>query len=103
MTMLGGLVSGLSMAAAVEFSFLLGLITLSAATVYDFVKYGENMIAEIGWAPMLAGTFMSWFSAIIAVKWMVSYLKKHGLSLFGWYRIAAALVMLLLILHGLQF
>ena len=103
MTMLGGLVSGLSMAAAVEFSFLLGLITLSAATVYDFVKYGENMMAEIGWAPMLAGTFMSWFSAIIAVKWMVSYLKKHGLSLFGWYRIAAALVMLLLILHGLQF
>lgn len=103
MTMLGGLVSGLSMAAAVEFSFLLGLITLSAATVYDFVKYGENMITEIGWAPMLAGTFMSWFSAIIAVKWMVSYLKKHGLSLFGWYRIAAALVMLLLILHGLQF
>lgn len=103
MTMLGGLMSGLSMAAAVEFSFLLGLITLSAATVYDFMKYGDNMVAEIGWPAMLAGTFMSWLSAIIAVKWMVSYLKKHGLSLFGWYRIAAALVMLVLILQGLQF
>lgn len=103
MTMLGGLMSGLSMAAAVEFSFLLGLITLSAATVYDFMKYGDNMVAEIGWSAMLAGTFMSWLSAIIAVKWMVNYLKKHGLSLFGWYRIAAALVMLVLILQGLQF
>ena len=103
MTMLGGLMSGLSMAAAVEFSFLLGLITLSAATVYDFMKYGNNMVAEIGWPAMLAGTFMSWLSAIIAVKWMVNYLKKHGLSLFGWYRIAAALVMLVLILQGLQF
>ncbi len=101
MTMLGGLFAGLSMAAAVEFSFLLGLITLSAATVYDFMKYGENMVTEIGWGPMLAGTFMSWLSAIIAVKWMVNYLKKHGLSLFGWYRIAAALVMLVLILNGL--
>ena len=101
MTMLGGLMTGLSMAAAVEFSFLLGLITLSAATVYDFIKYGNNMIAEIGWGPMLAGTFMSWLSAIIAVKWMVNYLKKHGLSIIGWYRIGAALVMLVLILNGL--
>ncbi len=102
MTMLGGLVAGLSMAAAVEFSFLLGLITLSAATVYDFMKYGENMVAELGWGPMITGTVMSWLSAIIAVKWMVGYLQKHGLSLFGWYRIGAALVMLVLILNGLQ-
>ena len=102
MTMLGGLVAGLSMAAAVEFSFLLGLITLSAATAYDFMKYGENMVAELGWAPMLAGTLMSWVSAIIAVKWMVKYLQQHGLSIFGWYRIGAAIVMLVLILNGLQ-
>lgn len=102
MTMLGGLVAGLSMAAAVEFSFLLGLITLSAATVYDFMKYGDSMITELGWGPMLAGTLMSWLSAIAAVKWMVSYLQKHGLSIFGWYRIGAAIVMLVLILNGLQ-
>ena len=102
MTMLGGLIAGLGMSAAVEFSFLLGLITLSAATVYDFMKYGDNMVTEIGWGPMLAGTFMSWLSAVIAVKWMVNYLKQHGLSIFGWYRLAAALVMLVLILNGLQ-
>ena len=51
---------------------------------------------------MLVGTLVSWLSAIIAVKWMVNYLKKHGLSIFGWYRIAAAIVMLLLILNGLE-
>ena len=102
MTMLGGLIAGLSMAAAVEFSFLLGLITLGAATVYDFTKFGADMVQEIGWGPMLVGTLVSWLSAIIAVKWMVNYLKKHGLSIFGWYRIAAAIVMLLLILNGLE-
>lgn len=102
MTMLGGLIAGLSMAAAVEFSFLLGLITLSAATVYDFMKYGDNMISELGWGPMLAGTLMSWLSAIVAVKWMVKYLQQHGLSIFGWYRIGAAVIMLVLILNGLQ-
>ena len=62
-----------------------------------------SMVAELGWLPMITGTAMSWLSAIIAVKWMVGYLQKHGLSLFGWYRIAAALVMLVLILQGLQF
>ena len=102
MTMLGGLVAGLSMAAAVEFSFLLGLITLGAATVYDFAKHGGNMVAELGWVPMITGTIVSWISAIIAVKWMVGYLQQHGLSLFGWYRIAAAIVMLILILNGLE-
>ena len=102
MTMLGGLVAGLSMAAAVEFSFLLGLVTLGAATVYDFTKFGADMVQEIGWGPMLVGTFVSWLSAIIAVKWMVNYLKKHGLSIFGWYRLAAALIMLVLILNGLE-
>lgn len=102
MTMLGGLAAGLSMAAAVEFSFLLGLITLSAATAYDFMKYGSNMVTELGWGAMLTGTVMSWISALIAVKWMVGYLQKHGLSLFGWYRIGAALLMLVLILNGLQ-
>lgn len=102
MTMLGGLFAGLSMAAAVEFSFLLGLITLSAATAYDFLKHGSSMIAELGWGPMITGTIVSWLSAIVAVKWMVGYLQKHGLSLFGWYRIGAALVMLVLILHGLE-
>lgn len=101
MTMLGGLMVGLSMAAAVEFSFLLGLVTLGAATAYDFLKHGSNMVTELGWGPMIAGTVMSWLSAIVAVKWMVGYLQKHGLSFFGWYRIGAALVMLVLILNGL--
>lgn len=102
MTMLGGLVAGLSMAAAVEFSFLLGLVTLGAATVYDFTKFGSDMVQEIGWVPMLVGTVVSWLSAIAAVKWMVNYLKKNGLAIFGWYRIVAAIVMLVLILNGLE-
>ncbi|MBQ9834756.1 MAG: undecaprenyl-diphosphate phosphatase [Akkermansia sp.] len=102
MTMLGGLVSGLSVSAAVEFSFLLGLVTLGGATCHDAIKHGSEMVAVIGWAPMLVGTFTAWLSSIIAVKWMVGYLNKHGLSIFGWYRIAAAIVMVFFIWHGLR-
>ncbi len=100
MTMLGGLFAGLSVAAAVEFSFLLGLITLGAATVHDAWKYGNDMISTIGWGPIIAGTLTAWLSAIIAVKWMVGYLNKHSLSIFGWYRLGAAAVMLSLILFA---
>lgn len=100
MTMLGGLFAGLSVAAAVEFSFLLGLITLGAATVHDAWKYGNDMISTIGWGPIIAGTLTAWLSAIIAVKWMVGYLNKHSLSIFGWYRLGAAAVMLGLILFA---
>lgn len=102
MTMLGGLCVGLSVAAAVEFSFLLGLITLGAATAHDALKHGGEMLQNFGWQPLVAGTLMAWASALVAVKWMVGYLNRHSLAIFGWYRIAAALVMLGLIFCGLQ-
>lgn len=102
MTMLGGLTVGLSVAAAVEFSFLLGLITLGAATVHDAWKFGGDMVETIGWEAIIAGSVMAWASSIVAVRWMVGYLNKHSLSIFGWYRIAAGIVMFGLILCGLE-
>ncbi len=102
MTMLGGLFVGLSVSAAVEFSFLLGLITLGAATVHDAVKHGADMVQNIGWGPIAMGTITAWASALIAVKWMVGYLNRHSLSIFGWYRIAAGIVMLVFVLNGLE-
>lgn len=103
MTMLGGLAMGLSVPAAVEFSFLLGLITLGAATCHDAVKHGAEMVQSIGWAPMIVGSLVAWLSALVAVKWMVGYLNRHSLAIFGWYRLAAAAVMLFLILRGFSF
>lgn len=97
MTIIGGLVSGLTVGAAVEFSFLLGLITLGAATCYDGYKFGGEMLREFGFMPLIVGTLASWLSAWVAVKWMVSYLQSHSLSIFGWYRIAIGIVIALLV------
>ncbi len=102
MTMLGGLFVGLSVPAAVEFSFLLGLVTLGAATCHDAVKHGAEMVETIGWGPIAVGTVTAWASSIVAVKWMVGYLNKHSLAIFGWYRIAAGIIMLFLVLNGLE-
>gem|GEM_PF-33388 len=90
-TIVGGVLVGLSLPAAVELSFLLGVITLTAATAYDALKHGPEMLATYGATPLLIGFGAAWLSAVLAVKWMVGYLKSHGMEIFGWYRVALAL------------
>jgi undecaprenyl-diphosphatase len=87
-TIVSGVLVGLSLPAAVELSFLLGVITLTAATLYDALKHGPEMLATYGAAPLLIGFISAWISAVLAVKWMVGYLKSHGMEIFGWYRVA---------------
>ena len=91
-TIVGGVLVGLRLVAAVEFSFLLGVLTLCAATVYKAKDAGPIMIEEYGWTPMIIGSLAAWISAVVAVKWMVTYLKEHGMAVFGYYRVLLALV-----------
>jgi len=89
-TILGGLAVGLSMAAAVEFAFLLGVLTLTAATAYAAMKEGSGMVQAYGWPSLIVGFTAAWISAALAVKWMVAWLNRHGLALFAWWRFLAA-------------
>lgn len=100
-TIVGGVLVGLSLAAAVEFSFLLGVLTLCAATVYKARDAGPVMLQEYGWGPMIIGSIAAWVSAVIAVKWMVSYLQRHSMAIFGYYRIILAVGVAALILMGI--
>ncbi len=100
-TIVGGLLVGLSLPAAVEFSFLLGLMTLGAATSYETLKDGHHIIAIYGWLNPLLGFVTSFVAGVAAVKWMVNYLNRHGLALFGYYRVALALVVGALYFQGL--
>jgi undecaprenyl-diphosphatase len=90
-TIVGGYLAGLSPAHAAEFSFLLGLITLSAASAYKFLTDGSEMLAALNIGPVLVGCIVAFVSAALAVKWLVGYLSKHGLAVFAWYRIALAI------------
>ncbi len=91
MTIVGGYVVGLSPARAAEFSFLLGLVTLSAAAGYKTLSLGPQMLAALEPGPVLFGIVVATLSAALAVKWLVAYLTKHGLALFAWYRIVLAI------------
>lgn len=102
-TILGGLLVGLSMEAALEFSFLLGVVTLSAATGYEAMRHGHDMLRAYSVASLAVGFVTAAISAALAVAWMLHYLRRSGMAVFGWYRIALAIVVAgLLLTHRLD-
>ena len=93
-TMIAALVVGLDLVAAAEFSFLLALPTLGAATVYSGFKYRDDLLASAGVMGLLVGLIVSGLTAAVAVKAFVKGLTKFGLIPFGIYRILLAAALL---------
>lgn len=91
-TIVGGLMVGLSIAAAVEYSFLLGVVTLGSATAYDTLKHGRLMLQTFDHGALIIGVLTAFIAALVSVKWMVSYLSRHGLEIFGYYRVIIAVL-----------
>jgi len=105
-TIVGGMFVGLTPARSAEFSFLLGLPTLVAACLYRLVVDSNDnghmdmvdMFEHMGALPVIVGFITATLTSAIAIKWLVAYLKKHGLAAFGWYRIGFAIVMAIVLL-----
>ncbi len=93
-TIVGGYLAGLRPARAAEFSFLLGLMTLTAASGYKAVGHYAELRAALPLGPLVIGFLVATVSALVAVKWFVGWLTRHGLAAFAWYRLAAAAVIL---------
>ena len=92
MTMVGGYFSGLDPKRAAEFSFLLGFVTLTAASAYKSYKSGASMIAVFGWPHVLLGAVVAAVAAAVAVRFLVTWLTRHGLGIFAIYRLITAAV-----------
>jgi undecaprenyl-diphosphatase len=92
-TIIGGLFFGLSRKAATEFSFFLAIPTLSAATLYEVVKY-RSMFHAHDWWLFAVGSAASFVSAFLCVRWLLRYISRHDFSAFAWYRIVFGLVVL---------
>jgi undecaprenyl-diphosphatase len=99
-TIVAALLLSLTLPAAVEFSFVLGLATLGAATAYEALKDGNLIVDHFGLAAPIVGLVVAFVAAVVAIRWMVEYLTRHDLRVFGWYRLAVAALALALLLAG---
>jgi undecaprenyl-diphosphatase len=90
MTIVGGYFVGLDPRRSAEFSFLLGFVTLTAASVYKAYRSGAAMIQVFGWSNVILGAVVAAITAAICVRFLVLWLTRHGLGIFAWYRLAFA-------------
>jgi undecaprenyl-diphosphatase len=95
-TIVGGTFNGFNKKQAMEFSFLLAVPTMLAATGYDLLKtpveFTHNQIIL-----MIIGLVTAFIVAWIAVKAFLAFVEKHGFAFFGWYRIAIGVLYLILV------
>ncbi len=88
-TIVGGLLVGLSRPAAVEFSFLLGVPTMVAATTLDILKHAATF-SLLDIQSILIGLSISFVVALVAIKFLLRYVETHSFIVFGLYRIIVA-------------
>lgn len=101
-TIFGGIFSGFDRKQAAEFSFLLAIPTMLAASGYDLLKEKDNIHSE-DLKLLLFGALVAFVVAIFAVKGFIAFLNKYGFKHFGWYRIALGILFLTYALStGLQ-
>ena len=101
-TIVGGMTQKLSRKVAAEFSFFLAVPTMFAATgkkLFDFYKEGNTITPEQT-NLLIIGNIIAFIVALLAIKSFIGYLNKHGFKMFGWYRIVAGLIIIILLATG---
>jgi undecaprenyl-diphosphatase len=98
-SILGGIFLGLDRRTATEFSFFLAIPTMLAATTYSLLKHHEALHdSRLG--ILAIGTIVSFIVAWVVIAWLIRFVSSHTFIVFGWYRIAAGLVLAILLASG---
>ena len=101
-SIIGGMQQKLTRSAAAEFSFFLAVPTMLAATGYKLLKYykdyGGFSTNEI--KQLAIGNLVAFVVALLAIKFFIGFLKKHGFKVWGYYRIIVGIALLILIYTG---
>lgn len=94
---IGGLSLRLSRKLLTEFTFLLAVPTMCAATLYTiFKKYNELSFDSI--SPIMIGTTVSFIVAMFIIRFALNYIRSHSFNIFGWYRIIVGIILLIILI-----
>ncbi len=92
-TIIGALIIGVSRTAAAEFTFFLAVPTMLGASALKLVKHGFDFTqAEL--LTLLLGSVTAFVVSLLAIRFLMNFVKRHDFTVFGWYRIALGIVVL---------
>ena len=92
-TILGALLIGVSREVAAEFTFFLAIPVMFGASVLKLAKFGLAF-TSFEMVILLVGSVVAFFVSILAIKFLVGYIKKNDFKAFGWYRIILGVILL---------
>jgi len=93
-TILGALLFGVSRTVAAEFTFFLAVPVMLGASLLKLLKFGFSFTgSEI--IILIMGMFVAFIVSILAIKFLMQYIKKHDFKIFGWYRIILGIIVIL--------
>ena len=95
-TIIGGMLLGVRRKTIVDFSFLLAIPTMTAATVLDLLKSYQAFNAQ-DVLVLCIGFIAAFLTACVAIQWLLRFIQKHTFSIFGWYRIVVVIAFWLLL------
>lgn len=91
-TIVGGMLMGVDKRAAAEFSFFLAIPTMAGAFAVDAFKNRQELAATANWHLVAIGFVVSFVVALVVIRTMLAIVTRHGLSPFGWFRIAVGAI-----------
>ena len=97
-TIIAGRFMGLKPAQAAEYSFLVSVPIMLGVTAKVFLKASDRAYFFANWEMLVVGNIMALLSGLFAIGFLMKYLAKHDLSIFGWYRVGLATLVLVVLL-----
>lgn len=98
-TIVGALLIGVSRVVAAEFTFFLAVPTMLGASAFKLLKFGLHFsLSEV--IALIVGMVVAYVVSIFVIKFLMSYIKRRDFQIFGWYRIALGIIVILFILVG---
>jgi undecaprenyl-diphosphatase len=104
-TIVGGMAQKMTRKAAAEFSFFLAVPTMLGATVYKaykLIKVGGVELITDNMATLIVGNIVAFIVALLAIKFFINFVSKHGFMAFGWYRIVVGGAILIMLACGVD-
>lgn len=93
-TIIGGMLSGISRVAAAEFSFFLAIPVMLGASFLKLLKYGFSYTTN-EWLILMVAVVVAFVVSVLAIRFLMDYIKKHDFKIFGYYRIILGIIVII--------